>query len=188
MKVNIGKYPKRRWWHKFAYWHLGYEPKVKEKIVIEEFDTWSMDHTLAKIILPMLIQLKETKHGSPLIDDEDVPHLYKQGTSSNESAIYDLFASQYQDELFWNQYEERWEYVIGEMIWAFEQKVLDEWQSQYSKGEYDFQWTEVENGMSEMTAGPNHTFEVDDKGIKAHQERMTNGFRLFGKYYEGLWD
>jgi hypothetical protein len=29
---------------------------------------------------------------------------------------------------------------------------------------------------------------VDWDGLKAHQERKTNGYRLFGKYYEGLWD
>ena len=51
---------------------------------IDDFDTWSMDHTLAPIILPMLIQLKETKHGSPKVDDADVPHLQKQGNTSNE--------------------------------------------------------------------------------------------------------
>ena len=28
----------------------------------------------------------------------------------------------------------------------------------------------------------------DDEGRKKHQERMSNGFRLFGKYYEALWD
>ena len=32
-------------------------------------------------------------------------------------------------------------------------------------------------------------FEVDDQeGMKAEQERISNGFRLFGKYYEALWD
>ena len=29
---------------------------------------------------------------------------------------------------------------------------------------------------------------TDDKGRNAHQERMTNGFKLFGKYFESLWD
>jgi hypothetical protein len=29
---------------------------------------------------------------------------------------------------------------------------------------------------------------VDWEGMKAEQARITNGFRLFGKYYEGLWD
>jgi hypothetical protein len=86
------------------------------------------------------------------------------------------------------QYFERWEYVISEMIWAFEQKNSDDWTEQYTKGEHDIQWIELEDGMSEMTKGPNDTFESDDEGIKAHQKRITNGFRLFGKYYEGLWD
>ena len=40
---------------------------------IDRYDTWSMDHTLADIILPMLKQLDATKHGAPHVDDEDVP-------------------------------------------------------------------------------------------------------------------
>ena len=45
----------------------------KVKVRIDEWDTWSMDSTLALIILPMLKQLQETKHGAPLVDDADVP-------------------------------------------------------------------------------------------------------------------
>src|SRR6056300_1762589 len=47
--------------------------KQTEKIRIDPWDTWSMDHTLAPIILPMLKQLKETKHGAPYVDPKDVP-------------------------------------------------------------------------------------------------------------------
>ena len=43
------------------------------KVHIDRWDTWSMDHTLAPIILPMLVQLKATKHGAPQVDDKDVP-------------------------------------------------------------------------------------------------------------------
>ena len=49
------------------------ERQQKIKVHIDHWDTWSMDHTLAPIILPMLIQLKETKHGAPHVDDKDVP-------------------------------------------------------------------------------------------------------------------
>jgi len=45
----------------------------KQKIHIDRWDTWSMDHTLAPVILPMLVQLKATKHGAPCVDLEDVP-------------------------------------------------------------------------------------------------------------------
>ena len=29
---------------------------------------------------------------------------------------------------------------------------------------------------------------VDHEGLDAHNKRMENGFRLFGKYYQNLWD
>lgn len=139
----------------------------KISVRIDNYDTWSMDHTLAHIILPMLKQLKETKHGAPMVDDEDVPaelmskyadEKPKYGTDSN--------------------WFKRWDWVLDEMIWAFEQKCLDDWTEQYY-GE----WVEDE---TQMFGG--YHINVDDEGRRKHQERMSNGFRLFGKYYEGLWD
>ena len=52
MKINIPKYPKGN-------------GRRKIKIQIDKWDTYSMDHTLAMIIYPMLLQLKATKHGVP---------------------------------------------------------------------------------------------------------------------------
>ena len=49
-------------------------PRI-EYVKIDRWDTWSMDHTLGMIALPMLRQLKATKHGAPLVDDEDVPEI-----------------------------------------------------------------------------------------------------------------
>jgi hypothetical protein len=43
------------------------------RVHIDRWDTWSMDHTLGYIVLPMLKQLKETTHGAPFVDDRDVP-------------------------------------------------------------------------------------------------------------------
>jgi hypothetical protein len=42
--------------------------------------------------------------------------------------------------------------------------------------------------LYEMVKGPNHTFEVDTKGMKKHSDKIDNGIMLFGKYYSGLWD
>jgi len=39
-----------------------------------------------------------------------------------------------------------------------------------------------------MKKGPKDTFKIDSKRLAKHQKRMSNGFRLFGRYYEGLWD
>ena len=174
MKVNIGKYKK--------------SGEQNMRIVIDPYDTWNMDSTLAHIILPMLIQLRQTKQGSPMIDDEDVPHLPKKGISSNENNQYDLFASDEQDELFWDQYHVRWEWVLDEMIFAFDSKCSGNWEEQFYSGEHDVYFEDTGDGFSEMKRGPKDTFKVDWEGRNAYQQRMSNGFRLFGKYYEALWD
>jgi hypothetical protein len=143
----------------------------KVKVRIDRWDTWSMDHTLAPIILPMLVQLKETKHGAPMVDMEDVPK--------------ELRATKAQQNKYAKggdvdpKHFERWDYVLDEMIWAFEQKNRDHWEDDYY-GPY------IESKDKRELFG---RFEwIDDEGRQKHQERMTNGFKLFGKYYENLWD
>jgi hypothetical protein len=139
----------------------------KIDVRIDNYDTWSMDHTLAPIILPMLKQLKETKHGSPWVDDEDVPEELRSTSAPPKENEYDID----------DNHHKRWEWVLDEMIWAFEQKTRDGWEGDYYKFEDD----------------PGSMFGIkmvweDREGSKAHQKRMTNGFKLFGKYYEALWD
>ena len=139
----------------------------KISVKIHNYDTWSMDHTLAPIILPMLRQLKETKHGSPFVDDEDVPLELRSTNAEPKTDEYDIDSNHHL----------RWDWVMGEMIWAFEQKCRDDWEDDYCKYEDD----------PSATFGLKLVWE-DREGRKAHQERMTNGFRLFGKYFESLWD
>jgi len=143
----------------------------KVKVHIDRWDTWSMDHTLALIILPMLVQLKDTTHGAPTVDNEDVPK--------------ELRATKKQIEAYGKKGDvdpkhfERWDWILDEMIWAFEQKNRDHWEEDYY-GPY------IESEDSKPLGG--HFEWTDDEGRKKHQERMTNGFRLFGKYLESLWD
>jgi hypothetical protein len=42
--------------------------------------------------------------------------------------------------------------------------------------------------MYSWDKGPNDTTEFDSEGYKKHNERITNGTILFGKYYRALWD
>ena len=69
---KIGSWLSRTWVDDVCEW-LNSKTKRKIEVRIDKYDTWNMDNTLAHIILPMLKQLKETKHGSPLVDDEDLP-------------------------------------------------------------------------------------------------------------------
>ena len=165
--------------------------KVDRKIdyvKIDRWDTWSMDHTLSYIILPMLKQLKETKHGSPFVDDEDVPEELKSTSAPPKENEWDTDENHFK----------RWDYALDEMIFAFEHKVDDSWQDAYRSGEHDILWVPVdkdgnevpkgEHKFMQMAKGPKDTYECDYDGMEIVHKRMKNGFRLFGKYYEGLWD
>ena len=59
--------------------------KNKQWVKIDAHDTWSMDCTLAHIIVPMLKQLKETTHGAPFVDMDERPEDLV-GTFPNRSA------------------------------------------------------------------------------------------------------
>ena len=165
--------------------------KVDRKIdyvKIDRWDTWSMDHTLSYIILPMLKQLKETKHGSPFVDDEDVPEELKSTSAPPKENEWDTDENHFK----------RWDYALDEMIFAFEHKVDDSWQDAYRSGEHDILWVPVdkdgnevpkgEHKFMQMAKGPKDTYECDYDGMQIVEDRMKNGFRLFGKYYQGLWD
>ena len=98
----------------------------------------------------MLIQLKDTKHGAPNVDDDDVPEELRMPDGWKETR-YNIDGET--DEQFFN----RWDWILDEMIWAFT----------YKRDNFD-------------------SLMADNR--EAVQARMTNGFRLFGKYYESLWD
>lgn len=157
-------------------WFDRLEQKVKVRI--DPWDTWSMDYTLAHIIVPMLHRLKATKHGAPWVDDEDVPEHLRSTNAPPKKEEWDT------DDLFFA----RWDWVLDEMIFAFECKLDDSWQDEFRSGKHDIEFEKLESGNYEMKFGPNHTAKTDWEGMDAVQKRISNGFRLFGKYYEGLWD
>jgi len=163
------------WLYNICEWNRKFldaiHPKI-EYVKIDKFDTWNMDSTLAKLILPMLIQLRDTKHGAPGVEDIDVPEVLRSTSAPEKENGWDT-----DDNWFL-----RWEWVLGEEIWAFTQYTI-EWEDQYHTGESDL--TFIDNAVGH---GPNHTRKTDFEGMRKHQDRMNNGFRLFGRYYSGHWD
>ena len=143
MKIKIGPYPKTNWLKQIC----GIKENQFIEVKIDKWDTWSMDHTLAYIIHPMLVQLKDTQHGYP-------------------SKLT----------------EQEWNDILDEMIWAFEQKCKDDWTDQY----YGKWVTDKDKDKDKILSG--HFDSIDHDGLKEHQERITQGLKLFGKYYESLWD
>lgn len=160
-------------------------PKI-DYVKIDYWDTWGMDSTLAPIILPMLKQLRETKHGSAIVDLEDVPeHLRTTGTQEyHDQLVFDFYK---EDNTYKDDYPNihaRWEWVLDEMIWAFEQKADDKSEDQFFDHPENYKDNFPWNRKGEYVSRTN----VDWNGLKSWQKRKENGFRLFGKYYEGLWD
>jgi hypothetical protein len=145
------------------------DPEIKY-VKIDYYDTWSMDHTLSPIILLMLKQLKVTKHGFGLVDDEDVPWELR-----SYSCVKD-----WEDWEWDSRAESRYEYILDEMIWTFEQLSDFEIESKF----YDHTGAEKEHSVY----GKIHKIKIDQEGLKAHNDRVDNGLRLFGKYFRTLWD
>ena len=144
-------------------------------VKIDPWDTWSMDNTLTRIILPMLIQLKKTKHGAPHVDNEDVPPALR---NKKVLKLYDTDKN----------YFKRWDYVLDQMIFSFTELNKEDWTEKFYTGEIDNIWLKKDNGDYELKRGPKHTLEFDKRGHDKHWSRIQNGLKLFGKYYTALWD
>jgi len=162
--------------------------KRKFEVHIDGYDVWNMDSTLSPIILPMLKMLKENKHGSPNVADKDVPKKLRSTSAPAKENDWDT------DEL-WHK---RWEWVMDELIWTFEQLADDDNDAQFHKGKIDIQWDPVDKDgnavpkedakLYHMNKGPKDTHVYDRKAHEKHQKRISRGLVLFGTYYQGLWD
>ena len=162
MKIAIGKYPKKG--------------DQKKSIKIDPWDTWNMAHTLADIIHPMLQQLKKTQHGAPYTDDEDVPEHLRSTAAKPKKNEWDIDSNHFKP----------WHWILKEMIWAFGELAKDREPSfLIKKGKFKTVKKEGE-GWSELVTLVEPVY--DREKMKAYHDRKKNAFRLFGKYYENLWD
>jgi hypothetical protein len=156
-------------------------PWNKDVVKIDYYDTWSMDHTLSPIILPMLKQLKATKQGYGMIEDEDVPKHLK--------SIYALPKEQWD----WDgNAEARYEWVLDEMIWAFEQLCDNDNDEQFWITKPEMDWEYMTEPFAEGETSREVKWKVrgecDREAMKAHYDRIQRGLILFGKYFQTLWD
>jgi hypothetical protein len=149
-------------------------------VKIDSYDVWGADHTLSLIALPLLEKLKQTKHGSPNVDDEDVPAGL--GLRSTEAPP---------KENSWDtddNWHDRWAWVLDEIIWAHRQEVHGDPDSEacWTHDVPDANWPfpSTKTGIERMLGN----LHCDDVALAKFTARKQNGFRLFGKYYQSLWD
>lgn len=168
---RFGKWLASTWVDTVCQW-IHSKKKRSEMVIVDNYDVWGADHTLSTIIVPVLKKLKEVKHGSPMVDPEDAPKKFMPTAKQRKAA---------EAHGGWDEKNHaRWEWVLDEMIWAHEQIIDDDGDSKF----YDHSESDKETDFTESI----RKLKVDRKGLKAHHERITNGLRLFGKYYRALWD
>jgi len=171
MKVLIGRHPK--WMPK----KKKYDIKRKIVVKVDSFDLWGLDSTLAYIIEPALKAfIKQGIRGAAMVDVEDVPRELRFNSIAEKKAWDEEGKT---DKNFFK----RWEWVLKEMHWAFKQINSD--------GEDKFYGKSKKKVVISKSGKKGNTFEFPDwdkKGLEEYRARIKNGLRLFGKYYQGLWD
>ena len=196
------------WIGKFCYW---VDSKRKRKIYvrIDRWDTWSMDHTLAYIVLPMLKQLKATKHGSPYVDQEDLPEELRM--TEREIKVFNdgywdksLNATKEEQDIAHDKFFAQFDWIMDQMIWSFEQQIdEDEGEKNYydpyeSEEELDADCKEetVWHDDGTMSKEPplldkewrRKHGKLNMEKYKAYHKKKQFGFTMFGKYFQSLWD
>jgi hypothetical protein len=145
---------------------------------IDRFDTWDLPEILARVIAPALRQLRAVQCGSSFVDDEDVPEALRSGRITEPADHLEMD----------DNYAARWNWVLDEMIWAFEQLSQPQLRRQQYTGRIDIVWAPVpdESDSFEMRCGPNHTLSFEK--LDLYDARINNGLKLFGRYYRALWE
>ena len=110
MKIFIGRYP--------STWVCRRNPNAEQtvRIRIDPWDTWNMAETLGDIILPMLKQLREEKHGSP-----GSLKPFQEVSSDSSQYCFDWYKND--DNKAWELGHKQWCEILEKMIWSFEQVV-----------------------------------------------------------------
>lgn len=165
---RLGDWLAKTWVNKLCEWIYSKRSRMIY-VRVDRYDTWNMDETLRHIIHPMLVQLRATKHGSGIVDDEDVPtHL--QSTSAPPTAeAWDLD----------DNFHLRYEWLLDELIWVFGTDHEANRSSFFDHSDVDATLPVMEQIK---------TTKFDREGLHAYEARMQNAYRLFGKYYQTLWD
>jgi hypothetical protein len=149
-------------------------------VKIDTWDAWSLEHTLSPIILPILKELKRIKHGAPFIEDADVPPKLRANRDARYKGRYLAPDLHKINDNVDKKFFKRFDYILDEMIWTFEQLSMDDHEGQF----YNFTKSNKEKDLNKSI----RKIKVDRVGLRKHNERIDNGLRLFGKYYRGLWD
>lgn len=123
-------------------------------VKIHKYDTCNADSTIAEIMVPLLKAFRvAAKTSTPAIRLADVP-LDQRSTAAE---LENLIAHDDPDFVFDTK---AWQWILGEILWAFESRLEDD---------------------------EDVFFYAEDEDFAARASRREAGMRLFATYYENLW-
>ena len=103
-----------------------------DTIHIDNFDCWSLDYTLARIIHPALIRLKETKHG--------YPELWEDGMVTHHNWDRQLHFDFIDEDIESTYLINKWNGILDKMIYSFG-KIMED---AYFDNE---EWERIQEGL-----------------------------------------
>ncbi len=173
---ELGRYLDGTWVGNLCRW-VYKNQKRKIKIKVDNYDVWSADFTLALIIYPVLCQF-DLDTFTCNVDDEDVPDHLK-STVAPPKVEYDIDGN----------YFERAKWLLEELRWTFKTLSSDDPDNclEFTSGKANIVWGEPDDEGNREFLAIGGDYRYDKEASKKHQDRITNGLRLFGKYYRGLW-
>lgn len=147
---------------KFFQW-LHTKRKQKIQVKIDPWDTWSLDCTLSYIILASLKEFKKDLHSYPsLIDHKNSSYIHAVNfDDSDKDAGMKI-----------------WVEILDKMIYSFDEKI-----NETNKPEPEF----ISEGKRIFD------YEIKDKeqwykDLEEYETKVQEGFELFGKYFQNLWN
>ena len=99
---------------------------------IDDFDVWSLDHTLSTIIHPALVRLKEIKHGYPQLFEDGMvtPHHW------DRQLHFDFIDENVENEFL----IKKWDDILDKMIYSFGKIMEDDY--------FDHEeWEKIQEGL-----------------------------------------
>lgn len=161
MKVHIGKYKDD-------------DSERKIDIKIHKWDSWSADHTLALIAVPLLKQLAENKQGVPTVMFPDGPEWLDETGNHNDAAMEVAV--------------DKWDTTLRHIIWSLEQVIneeLDAFVIQHAEFDFDDHPEDEGKDVFPLRWKVEGKYRVDAMG--AYDDQIQVGLDYFGKYFRNLW-
>jgi len=167
------------WLYRLCNWIYSKKNR-KIKIKVDPWDHWNADQTIAMLAVPILEDLLLHKHGAAPVADEDVPAGL--GLRASE-ALQQADENDQTDSNFFIRYE----WMLGEVIWALRQIADGDWEEQYYSGKIDMKLVPEDNGLLRQVVLDRKDFVVDYEGMQRHSDRINRGLMYFGKYFRSFW-